>query len=82
MPTWKLLPAGGVADVLTGGGEEVRAAGCDHVSASCFHDGVGVDWARRLVVGGKRVRRNRKSPANLVRKIFLGHNLTCVYGRD
>ena len=70
MPTWKLHPAGGVADVLADGGEEVGAARGDHVSASCLHDGIGVDWAGGPGGGGTRIRRNRKSQAHLVRNSF------------
>ena len=49
IPTWRLPPAGGVASLITDGGEEVgivRVEPCVHAGAPCLHDVIGVDWVR------------------------------------
>ena len=44
IPTWKLLPVGGVAGLVTDGGEEVgivQVEPCVRTGALCLHDGIG-----------------------------------------
>ena len=69
IPTWRLLPVGGVAGLVTDGGEEVGIV--QVAGASCLHEGTGVDCVSGLGGGGKRVRLSRKTPAHHVRKSFL-----------
>ena len=62
-----MLPAGGVASLVTDGGEEVgmvRVEPCVRASAPCLHGGIGVDWVRGPGGGAKRVRLDRKTPAH------------------
>ena len=76
-------PVGGVAGLVTDGGEEVgivRVEPCVRACASCLHDGIEVDWVSRPVGSGKRVRLNRKPPAHHERKSFSGASIShwCV----
>ena len=67
VPTWRLLPSGGAADLVIDGAEEVGIVrvepcvpNCVGGRALCLHDGVGVEWVTGSGGCGKRVRLNRK----------------------
>ena len=91
VPTWRVSPGGavagywewgwacgGVACLLTEGGEDVgvvRAGPSDGGSAGdhagCHHPrGTGVDWAGGPGCGWKRVRLNKQTPPHHERKSF------------